>query len=125
MRRVGTGLFFAGGALLLAALPLLGLLVAGLFTDLLPQREVYASLEYGFSLLPAASAALSATYLVSLIYRCCWVSLDLRALPAGAAPVEPASGGSGKGEDWPLLVALLFGTLLVLFSGLGGWVDAL
>jgi hypothetical protein len=32
--------------------------------------------------------------------------------------------GRGGGEDWPLLVALLFGSFLMLFSGLGGWVDA-
>jgi hypothetical protein len=26
------------------------------------------------------------------------------------------------GEDWPLLISLLFGPLLVLLAGLGGWV---
>lgn len=38
----------------------------------------------------------------------------------------PALGTSGerRGEDWPLLVALLFGRITVLFSGLGGWVEA-
>jgi hypothetical protein len=35
-----------------------------------------------------------------------------------------SANGGGGGEGWPLLVALLFGSFLVLFSGLGGWVEA-
>ena len=42
--------------------------------------------------------------------------------PPPARAFAPAPGLSERGEAWPLFVALLFGPLVVLISGLGGWV---
>ena len=92
---------------------------------LLPHQEAYANPEYGFPLLAAAGAAGCIGYLLAAISRFqrvpfgCWEPLF--GPPSVAA--SPGNGG-GEGTGWPLLVALLFGSFLVLFSGLGGWVEA-
>ena len=103
-------------------LPAVCLLLTGL---LLPQQEAYANPEYGFPLLAAAGAAGCIGYLLAAISRLqrvpfgCWE-------PLFGPPCVAASSrnGGGEGEGWPLLIALLFGSFLVLFSGLGGWVEA-
>ena len=92
---------------------------------LLPQQEAYASAEYGFPLLAAAGAAGCIGYLLSAIFRLHRAPFGSRGLLLGSSPVAVFSvNGRGRGADWPLLVALLFGSILILFSGLGGWVDA-
>ena len=97
-----------------------------LLTELfLPQQDAYASAEYGFPFLAAVGAAGCVGYLLSAVLRLYRAPLGSRAFLFGSssAATSPANSLAG-GEDWPLLVALLFGSFLILFSGLGGWVDA-
>jgi hypothetical protein len=102
------------------------LAVCLLLTDiLLPQQETYASPEYGFPLLAAAGAAGCIGYLLAAISRLQRVPFGSREPLFWPSSVAASSGnGGGGGEGWPLLVALLFGSFLILFSGLGGWVEA-
>ena len=90
---------------------------------LLPQQDAYASAEYGFPLLAAVGAAGCIGYLLSAIFRLHRAPFGSRGLLFGSSWVATSVDGRG-GEDWPLLVALLFGPFLILFSGLGGWVEA-
>jgi hypothetical protein len=91
---------------------------------LLPQQDACASAEYGFPLLAAVGAAGSIGYLLSAIFRLHRAPFGSRALLFGSSSAATSTDGRRGGEDWPLLVALLFGSFLMLFSGLGGWVDA-
>jgi hypothetical protein len=92
---------------------------------LLPQQEAYASAEFGFPMLAAVGAAGCIGYLLSAIFRLQRAQFGPRGLLFGSSSLAAFSvNGRGGGEDWPLLVALLFGSLPILFSGLGGWVDA-
>lgn len=99
--------------------PLLAIVLIGLLTDVARPEEAYAGIGYGLWLLAFLGAAGGAVRLTSRLHT----SLD--PLP-WAAPATPAFGISPglhvRGERWPLLVALLFGPLVVLISGLGGWV---
>ena len=111
-----------GGRLRTGAGPLLALVLIGLLTDVARPEEAYAGIGYGLSLLALLGAA---GYAARLTGR---LATRLEPLP-WASPVAPAartskwaSGVSARGEGWPLLVALLFGPLAVLISGLGGWV---
>jgi hypothetical protein len=101
--------------------PLLALLLVGLLADVARPEEAYAGIDYGLSLL----AFLGATGVVCLTSR---LHACLDPLP-GVGPAAHMAhvfasvpGLSARGERWPLLVALLFGPLVVLISGLGGWV---
>ena len=91
---------------------------------LLPQQDAYASAEYGFPLLAAVGAAGCIGYLLSAIFRLHRAPFSSRGLLFGSLSATTSVDGRKGGEDWPLLVALLFGSFLMLFSGLGGWVDA-
>jgi len=102
--------------------PLLALVLIGLLADVARPEEAYAGIGYGLSLLAFLGAA---GYAARLTAR---LATRLDPLP-WASPAAPAArartsgpGLSVRGEGWPLLVALLFGPLAVLFSGLGGWV---
>ena len=102
--------------------PLLALVLIGLLADFARPEEAYAGIGYGLSLLALLGAA---GYTVRLTGR---LATRLDPLP-WASPAAPAARTStsvqdvsAKGEGWPLLVALLFGPLAVLISGLGGWV---
>jgi hypothetical protein len=111
-----------GGTVPVALLPLLGLCMAGLFAELLLQRDAYESLEYGFSLLAVACCG---GYLFAFVHQRYRASASLYLLfETVRLAVSFAEGGPVKGEKWPLLVALLFGAIPALFSGLGGWVEA-
>ena len=106
-------------------LSLFGLLFASLLADLLPQREVYEGA--GRLLLPL---------LATLGFAGClgYLSIHLARRPgctflAGPSFTGPELSGGSFADvvtlvsgRWPLLVALLFGPLPVLFAGLGGWV---
>ncbi len=102
--------------------PLLVLLLAGLLTDVAPHNEAYASLDYTLSLLAllgAAGCIASFTYRLSLnAGPLPWAGPTASRLPAPAV----LAGISESAEDWPLLVALLLGPLVVLLAGFGGWV---
>jgi hypothetical protein len=102
--------------------PLLALVLIGLLADVARPEEAYAGIGYGLSLLAFLGAAGGAVCLTSKL------AARLDPLP-WASPATPAArlfasdpGLSVRGERWPLLVALLFGPLVVLISGLGGWV---
>lgn len=101
---------------------LLVVLASGLLTYFAPHDEAYAGADYGISLLAALGAASCLGYLASRLS----LRLDLlpRLLPAasGLSPSVVVTGGLETGEDWPLLVALLFGLFLMILAGLGGWV---
>ena len=91
---------------------------------LLPQQDAYASAEYGVPLLAAVGAAGCIGYLLSAIFRLHRVPFSSRGLLFGSSSAAPSFDVVGSGEVWPLLVVLLFVSSLMLFSGLGGWVDA-
>jgi len=92
---------------------------------LLPQQDAYTSAEYGFPMLAAVGAAGCIGYLLSTLSRFPRdLTGSLGLLFGDSSPAGLFANSRGKGEEWPLLVALLFGSLLVLLSGLGGWVDS-
>ncbi len=103
--------------------PALGLLLLGLLANLSSREEVYVNLEYGFSVLALLGAAGCIGHLAaslsrrsgSLDFACC---APIRVVPAAVVP----GGVSGDAGEWPVLVALLFGPLVFLLAGLGGWV---
>jgi hypothetical protein len=96
-----------------------------LLVDVSPQQDVYANPDYGLSLLAALGTAGCVGYLLTAIFRLYRAPFGSKGVLSRPSSVEAfSSAGRRGGEDWPLLVALLFGSFLVLFSGLGGWVDA-
>ena len=104
-------------------IPALGVLLLGLLANLSSREEVYANPEYGFSVLAFLGAAGCIGHLAASISRrsgpldfACRV--PVRALPAAVVP----GGVLGGAGEWPVLVALLFGPLVFLLAGLGGWV---
>ncbi len=102
--------------------PLLAIVLIGLLADVARPEEAYAGIGYGLSLLAFLGAAGCAARLTArLATRLGPLPWASPAAPAARAETS-ASGLSVRGEGWPLLVALLFGPLAVLFSGLGGWV---
>lgn len=102
--------------------PLLALVLIGLLADVARPEEAYAGIGYGLSLLAYLGAAGCAACLTARL------ATRLDPLPWASPEAPPARtsafvvGVSARGERWPLLVALLFGPLAVLISGLGGWV---
>ena len=111
-----------GGRLGTGAGPLLALVLVGLLADVARPEEAYAGIGYGLSLLAFLGAAGYATRLTArLATRLDPLSWASPAAPAVCAETS-ASVLSVCGEGWPVPVTLLFGTLAVLLSGLGGWV---
>jgi len=113
-----------GGRLGTGAGPLLALVLIGLQTDVTRPEEAYAGIGYGLSLLALLGAAGCVARLTGRLAT----RLDPLpwASPAAARTSTSVQDFSPRGEGWPLLVALLFGPLAVLISGLisglGGWV---
>ncbi len=111
-----------GGRLGTGAGPLLALVLVGLLAGVARPEEAYAGIGYGLSLLALLGAAWYAARLTGRLAT----RLDPLPWASPAAPAARTSTSaqdfSSRGEGWPLLVALLFGPLAVLFSGLGGWV---
>ncbi len=104
-------------ATLAKAVPLLVLL---LLPDALGRDEAYAGIDYGYALLALLGSAGCLGYLASRL------SSRLDSLPIRArtilVPARSDTSGDAIGEDWPLLVGLVFGPLILLLAGLGGWV---
>lgn len=102
--------------------PLLALVLIGLLADVARPEEAYAGIDYGLSLLAFLGATGCMVCLTSRLYARLdplpWMGQGTLAVRTFAS----APGHSARGEEWPLLVALLFGPLVVLISGLGGWV---
>ena len=98
-------------------------MLLGVLVNLFSREEVYTNLEYGFPLLALFGAAGCIGQLTVTISRrsgtlasaCCIPTRVLR-----AAVVRDGVGG--ETSDLPVLLALLFGPLVVLLAGLGGWV---
>lgn len=102
-------------------LPAIWLLLAGLW----PQQDVYASADYGLSVLAILGTAGCIGYAWAFFSRYRLAAFGPTALAAWpSSPATFTPGNPGRGEVWPLLVALLFAPLPILFSGLGGWVEA-
>ena len=102
--------------------PLLALVLIGLLADVARPEEAYVGIGYGLSLLAFLGTAGGAVCLTSRLHT----RLDPLPWASPAAPAarafEISPGLHVRGGEWPLLVALLFGPLVVLISGLGGWV---
>ncbi len=101
--------------------PVLGLLLVGLLANLSSREEIYANPEYGFSVLALFGAAGYIGYLAASIPRRSEVWAFYRSA-TGVVPAASFVPGAGGPAGWPVLVALLLGPLVFLFSGLGGWV---
>ena len=109
-----------GGRLGTGAGPLLAFVLVGFLADVARPEEAYAGIGYGLSLLALLGAAGYAARLTGRLTT----RLDPLpwASPAAARTSTWVQDVSAKAQGWPLLVALLFGPLAVLISGLGGWV---
>ena len=98
-------------------------MLLGLLVDFFSTEEVYANLEYGFPMLALFGAAGCIGQLTVSISRrsgalasaCCIPTWVLRATLV-------REGVRGETSDLPVLLALLFGPLVVLLAGFGGWV---
>jgi hypothetical protein len=101
----------------------LGLLLLGLLANVSSQEEVYTNPEYGFSIFALFGAAGCIGHLAASLSRSSGALDFANRIPVRALTVAAVPGGypAGAGE-WPVLVALLFGPLVFLLSGLGGWV---
>jgi hypothetical protein len=104
-------------------LPALGLLLLGLLANVSSREEIYTNPEYGFSILALFGAAECIGHLAASLTRSSGALDSANRIPVRALTVAAVPGGypAGAGE-WPVLVALLFGPLVFLLSGLGGWV---
>ena len=103
--------------------PAFWLVLLGLLVNLFSREEVYASLEYGFPLLALFGAAGCIGQLTVSISRRSGHLASACRIPVEILRTTPVRGGvRGKTDDLPVLVALLFGPLVVLLAGLGGWV---
>lgn len=111
------------GALRGISSPAFGLVLLGLLVNLFSREEVYANLEYGFPVLALFGAAGCIGQLTVSISRRSGTLARACCLPVGALRARTPSGGvSGETGALPVLMALLFGPLVVLLAGLGGWV---
>ncbi|MGB3633961.1 MAG: hypothetical protein WA982_07965 [Rubrobacteraceae bacterium] len=98
-------------------------LLWGLLSNI-SSAAAYVNVEHGFSLLAALGAIGGLGHLATYAYRnsrqlsyACSVLGD-----PGSIEVRRSGGILLDNADWPLLVALLFGSFFVLLAGLGGWV---
>jgi hypothetical protein len=111
------------GALRGISSPAFGLALLGLLVSLFSREEVYANLEYGFPMLALFGAAGCIGQLTVSISRRSGTLAFACCIPAGALRASVVRGGvPGETSDLPVLIALLFGPLVVLLAGLGGWV---
>ena len=103
--------------------PAFGLVLLGMLANLFSREEVYANIEYGFPLLALFGAAGCIGQLAFSISRRSGTLAFACFIPAGTLRATVIRGGvPGETSDLPVLIALLFGPLVVLLAGLGGWV---
>ena len=103
--------------------PAFGLLLFGVLVNLFSREEVYANLEYGFPMLALFGAAGCIGQLTVSISRRTGTMVSACCIPTGILRTTVVRNGvSGETSDLPVLLAILFGPLVVLLSGLGGWV---
>ena len=100
-----------------------GLVIFGLLVNLFSREEVYTNLEYGFPLLAFFGAAGCIGQLTVSISRRSGALAASCCIPEGVLRATVAKEGiRGGTRDLPVLMALLFGPLVVILAGLGGWV---
>ncbi len=103
--------------------PTFGLALLALLVNLFSREEVYANLEYGFPLLALFGAAGCIGQLTVSISRRSGTLASACCIPVGILRETAVRVGvRGETGDLPVLMALFFGTLVVLLAGLGGWV---
>ncbi len=105
---------------LVKAILLLAVLVLGSISEVLRQEGASTTIEYGYVLLGILATVGCLGYMaVRFSSRLADTPLFriTRLQHAANVPHDDIPG-----EDWPLLISLLFGPLLVLLAGLGGWV---
>ena len=104
--------------------PAFGLVLLGLLFNLFSGEEIYASLEYAFPLLALFGAAGCIGQLTVNISRRSGTLASACCVPVEVlrSTLERPGGLEGETRDLPVLMALLFGPLVVLLAGLGGWV---
>jgi hypothetical protein len=111
------------GALRGISSPAFGLVLFGLLVNVFYREEVYANLEYGFPMLALFGAAGCIGQLTVSISRRSGTLASACCIPTGVLrAMDLKDGVGGETSDLPVLIALLSGPLVVLFSGLGGWV---
>lgn len=104
-------------------LPALGLLLLGLLANVSSREEIYTNPEYGFFILALFGAAGCIGHLAASLSRRSGALDFANLIPVRALTVAAVPGGyPASAGEWPVLVALLFGALVFLLSGLGGWV---
>lgn len=111
---VGFGGFLASFALLAALF----------FGEALASEEAYAELAHAVALFAIFGSAASAGCLAFLAFRVYAGDPGLWATLPSTSRKSFSDETSDKGEDWPLLITLLFRKIPVLFAGLAGWVEA-
>jgi hypothetical protein len=99
----------------------ISLVIAGLLAEVVNHEEAFAGMDHGLFFLALLGAA---GCIVSFTGR---LSSNPDPLPGagfvhGPGPSAALPVVGVRGEDWPVLVALLFGAITGLISGLGGWV---
>jgi len=103
--------------------PAFGLVLFSLLVNVFYREEVYANLEYGFPMLALFGAAGCIGQLTVSISRRSGMLASACCIPTGVLPSTDVNDSvRGETSDLPVLIALLFGPLVVLLSGLGGWV---
>ena len=101
----------------------LGLLLLGLLANVSSREEIYANPEYGFTILALFGAVGCIGHLAASLSRRSGALDFANRIPVRVLRVAAVPGGyPGGAGEWPVLVALLFGPLVFLLSGLGGWV---
>ena len=99
------------------------LVLLGLLVNFFSREEVYANPEYGFSILALFGAVGCIGHLAASLSRRHGALDFANRIPVRVLTVAAVPGGyPGGAGEWPVLVALLFGPLVLLLSGLGGWV---
>jgi len=95
----------------------------GLLVNVFSREEVYANLEYGFPMLALFGAAGCISQLtVSISRRSVTLASACCILAGVPRATDVKDGVRGETSDLPVLMALLFGPLVALLAGLGGWV---
>jgi hypothetical protein len=103
--------------------PAFGLVLLGLLVSLFSREEIYTGLEYAFPLLALFGAAGCIGQLTVSISRRSGALASACCIPVEVLRSTVARRSiPGRTRRLPVLMALLFGPLVVLLAGLGGWV---
>lgn len=101
--------------------PVCGVLLAEAALELVVQREALAGVAGGVS----AAATLGVAGYVGQrfgVWLAGWPGPSCGLVLPGVWWLTESGPCGTAGEDWPVLTMLLFAPIVILFSGLGGWV---